>query len=78
MKTVAIEYLLDADLPRLLYTAVKRHASAVDILRVQDVGLRTAEDPDILAFAAETNRVLVSRDRSTMTDAAAARTHAPR
>lgn len=73
MKLVEIEYLLDADVPRLLHTAVKRHAPAVGILRVQDVGLRTAEDPQILTFAAETNRIVVSRDRSTMTDAAAAR-----
>jgi hypothetical protein len=37
-----------------------------DIIRVQDVDLRTADDPTILKWAARTGRVLLSHDRETM------------
>jgi len=58
----------------MLFTALKRHASEVGVIRVQDVGLRTSDDAEILEFADRHNRVVVSRDRSTMTDAARTRT----
>jgi predicted nuclease of predicted toxin-antitoxin system len=38
----------------------------LDIVRVQDVGLLGVEDPQILAWAAENNRVLVTHDRATI------------
>jgi predicted nuclease of predicted toxin-antitoxin system len=38
----------------------------LDLVRVQEVGLRTADDPDILEWAAAQGRVLVTRDRDTM------------
>lgn len=38
----------------------------LDILRVQDVGLRGADDPDILDWAAEHNRIVLTHDRATM------------
>ncbi len=37
-----------------------------DILRVQDVGLRGADDPDVLAWAAEQGRIVLTHDRATM------------
>lgn len=40
----------------------------LDIVRVQDVGLAGAEDPDILAWAAENNRVVLTHDRATLAD----------
>ena len=36
------------------------------MVRVQDVGRRTAEDPDILEWAAQENRILLTHDRRTM------------
>jgi len=39
-----------------------------DIVRVQDVGLAGAEDPDILQWAAENGRILLTHDRATMPD----------
>jgi hypothetical protein len=45
----------------------------LDILRVQDVGLAQAEDPDILAWAAENQRILLTHDRATMSDFACER-----
>jgi len=38
----------------------------LDLVRVQDVGLLGADDPPILAWAAENNRVLLTHDRATI------------
>ena len=46
---------------------------ALDLLRVQDVGLEETEDPDILAWAAVNNRIILTHDRATMPDFAYAR-----
>ena len=40
----------------------------LDLLRVQDVGLRTVDDPAILAWAASHERILLTHDRATMPD----------
>jgi hypothetical protein len=40
----------------------------LDIVRVQDVGLAEADDPQILAWAAENNRIVLTHDRATMPD----------
>ena len=41
---------------------------ALDLLRVQDVGLFEADDPEVLSWAAENNRILLTQDRATMPD----------
>jgi predicted nuclease of predicted toxin-antitoxin system len=38
----------------------------LDIVRVQEAGLRTADDPTILEWAAVQGRILVTHDRTTM------------
>lgn len=63
---MAVKLLLDADLPRALFTALVRDDSTLDVVRVQQVGLRTASDPEILAYAAEANRIVVTKDKATM------------
>lgn len=40
----------------------------LDLLRVQDVGLLEADDPAVLIWAAENNRILLTQDRATMPD----------
>jgi hypothetical protein len=40
----------------------------LDVVRVQDVGLSGSDDPDILAWAAENNRIVLTHDRATMAD----------
>jgi predicted nuclease of predicted toxin-antitoxin system len=40
----------------------------LDLLRVQDVGLREVDDPAILAWAASHGRILLTHDRATMPD----------
>jgi predicted nuclease of predicted toxin-antitoxin system len=48
----------------------------LDLVRVQDVGLEGAEDPDVLAWAAENDRILLTHDRATLPDFAYARVSA--
>jgi predicted nuclease of predicted toxin-antitoxin system len=40
----------------------------LDLIRVQDVGLREVDDPAILAWAASNERILLTHDRATMPD----------
>jgi predicted nuclease of predicted toxin-antitoxin system len=40
----------------------------LDLLRVQDVGLRELDDPAILSWAADNERILLTHDRATMPD----------
>ncbi|MBW4667913.1 MAG: DUF5615 family PIN-like protein [Cyanomargarita calcarea GSE-NOS-MK-12-04C] len=40
----------------------------LSLLRIQDVGLRGADDPAILAWAASNERILLTHDRATMPD----------
>ena len=40
----------------------------LDLLRVQDVGLTQIDDPTILAWAAENDRIILTHDRATMPD----------
>lgn len=44
-----------------------RRKSGVDIVCIQDVGLRGASDPTVLEWAAKENRILLTHDVSTMT-----------
>jgi hypothetical protein len=39
---------------------------SLDIVRIQDVGLVKAPDPDVLEWAAKENRVLLTHDRNTI------------
>jgi predicted nuclease of predicted toxin-antitoxin system len=56
----------DADFHGAVYRALLRRQPELDIVRVQDAGLRTAADPDILAWAASEGRILLTHDRETM------------
>lgn len=40
----------------------------LDLLRVQDVGLQKVDDPAILNWAANNERILLTHDRATMPD----------
>jgi predicted nuclease of predicted toxin-antitoxin system len=40
----------------------------LDLVHVNDVGLAGAEDPELLAWAATENRIVLSHDRATMSD----------
>ena len=59
----------------ILRGLLRRH-SGLDIVRVQDAGLRSADDPAGLAWAAAEGRVLASHDVATLTAFAYARVKA--
>ncbi|MDS3860201.1 DUF5615 family PIN-like protein [Thermosynechococcaceae cyanobacterium BACA0444] len=50
-----------------IVTGVLGQSTVCNIVRVQDVGLRAATDPLILAWAAEENRILLTDGVETMT-----------
>ena len=68
-----IRFLTDEDFNRYVLAGVRRRLPDLDIVRVQDVGLRTARDPAILEFAASSNRIVLSHDLHTMETHARAR-----
>ena len=49
-----------------IFDGLRNRCSELDVVRVQEVGLRTAEDPIILKWAAAESRVLITRDRQSM------------
>ena len=57
----------DEDFDNDILRALLRRSPAIDIVRVQDVGLSGCDDPTILDWAASTSRVLLTHDVSTMT-----------
>ncbi len=68
-----IRFLTDEHFRSSVLNGVRRHLPDLDIVRVQDVGLRTASDPKILQFAALENRILLTHDVRTMETHAKAR-----
>ncbi len=56
----------DADFNGMLYRALLREQPDLDLVRAQDAGLRTAEDPEVLDWASREGRILITHDRETM------------
>ncbi len=63
-----IRFLADEDLDNRILNGLVRRMPHLDIARVQDVGLQSAHDTKVLAFAAQENRVLLTHDVRTMID----------
>ncbi len=56
---------------------VLRECPDADIVRVQDTALYSAPDPDVLAWAAEEGRIVLTQDSETMIGFAGDRLNAP-
>ncbi len=61
-----VRFLADADLNKAIVSGVLRRQPSLDFLTAQAAGLRDMKDADVLALAAEQQRVLVSHDVGTM------------
>jgi hypothetical protein len=61
-----MRFLADENIDPDLVLGLQRRVGDIDIVRVQDVGLRTADDPTILKWAAAEGRVLVTKDIKTI------------
>lgn len=62
-----ILFAADEDFDNDIVRGLRRRLPEVDIVRVQDAGLRGADDPTVLAWAAGEGRVVLTHDVSTMT-----------
>jgi predicted nuclease of predicted toxin-antitoxin system len=62
-----LRLLADENLNNNIIRAVRLREPAIDIVRVQDVGLIGQSDPAILEWAAKEQRIVVTHDVSTMT-----------
>jgi predicted nuclease of predicted toxin-antitoxin system len=61
-----LRLLTDEDINGNIVRGVRRRLPHADILRVQEVGLRTKDDQAILDWAARDGRTVISNDRDTM------------
>jgi hypothetical protein len=62
-----LRLLSDEDVPAAVTRALRRRQPALDVVRVQEVGLMSTPDPDVLAWAAREDRQIFTRDCNTMT-----------
>jgi hypothetical protein len=61
-----IRFLADEDFNRRILRGLKRRLLALDVVRVQDVGLMTQPDTEVLEWAANENRIILTHDVTTM------------
>ena len=56
----------DADVHGEIIRGLRRRLPEIDLVRVQDALREGTPDPEVLAWAAAENRVLITNDRNTM------------
>lgn len=61
-----IRFLADENFNNTIVRTLQRRRPSIDLVRVQDVGLLGASDPDILDYVARENRVVLTHDENTM------------
>jgi predicted nuclease of predicted toxin-antitoxin system len=71
-----LKLVADENFRREILRGLLAREPSLDAVRVQDVGLRQADDPTILAWAATEGRVLLTHDARTMIGYAYARVRA--
>jgi hypothetical protein len=61
-----LKLLADENLRSSIIRGLRRRRPDADLLRIQDVGLSGADDPTVLALAAEPGRALLTHDVNTV------------
>ena len=61
-------FLADENFNNQIIRGILRQRESVDLVRVQDVGLSGADDPQVLDWAARYERIVLTHDVATMTD----------
>ena len=61
-----LQLVSDADFNGRVIRGLFRRQPDLDLILAHDVGLRTALDPAVLAWAAANGRIIVTHDRNTM------------
>ncbi|MBV6626283.1 MAG: DUF5615 family PIN-like protein [Rivularia sp. (in: Bacteria)] len=62
----AIKFQADADLKQAIVTGTIRRQPSIDFQSANAAGLEGKKDPQVLAIAAQEDRILVTHDRKTM------------
>ncbi|MDG2991244.1 DUF5615 family PIN-like protein [Candidatus Synechococcus calcipolaris G9] len=62
-----IRFLADENFNNQIVRGILRQNSQIDIVRVQDVWLSGVDDPNVLAWAAQEGRIVLTHDVATMT-----------
>src|SRR2546423_1232249 len=68
-----LRFAVDEDFDNRIVRGLLRQLPTLDVVRVQDAGLLGKRDPEVLEWAANENRILLTHDASTMTKHAYAR-----
>ena len=63
-----LRLLSDENFNGAITQGLRLRRPGLELVRVQDVGLEGADDPDVLSWAAEDGRILLTHDRATMPD----------
>jgi uncharacterized protein DUF5615 len=63
---MTLRFLADENFDHRTLTGLLRRKPVLDIVSVQEVGLRQADDPTVLDWAAQEGRILLTHDVSTM------------
>jgi predicted nuclease of predicted toxin-antitoxin system len=71
--STSIRYFTDEHVPTVIANGLRKRG--VDVLTVSEAGLLGTEDEDLLAFAREERRVIVTQDRDFLRLAAQAADH---
>jgi predicted nuclease of predicted toxin-antitoxin system len=61
-----MRFLIDENFNQRVLRGLKQRIPGLDYLIVQETELRQAEDPTILAWAAEQSRILITHDKDTI------------
>lgn len=61
-----IKFVADENFRDHIINGLREREPSVDLVRVQDIGLASTPDPDILEWAADTGRIVLTHDVATM------------
>ena len=61
-----LRLLIDQDLDHVILRALLLRVQNLDVITAHQAGLSNASDPELLAWAAEQERVVITHDRRTM------------
>jgi predicted nuclease of predicted toxin-antitoxin system len=62
-----MKFLADENFDNTIIRGLLRRKPSVDVVHVRDVGLAGEDDPTVLEWAAQENRILLSHDVATIT-----------
>ena len=61
-----LRLFIDQDLDHVILRALLLRVQNLDVITAHQVGLSSASDPEVIAWAAEQERIIITHDRRTM------------